>query len=90
MKDGLHVNDGLDGANALAISNDGSYLYITSSTDHSLSWFARDASSGSLSFRGILKDSINGVEGLRSASGVIISPDGNHAYVLSPVSSSKG
>ena len=49
-------------------------------TDDAVSWFDRNASTGALTYGGILKDGVNGVDGLMCHS-VTLSSDGNHAYV---------
>ena len=46
-----------------------------------MSWYQRNASTGALTYGGMLQDGVNGVDGLSSANGVSLSSDGNHAYV---------
>ena len=45
-----------------------------------MSWYERNASTGTLTYGGMLKDGV-GVDGLGVADDVILSSDGNHAYV---------
>ena len=49
--------------------------------DDAVSWYERNASTGALTYGGVLKDGVDGVDGLSTAFGVDLSPDGNHAYV---------
>lgn len=67
---------GLDGVNAMAISQDGSRLYLTALNDNALTVFNRTAA-GTLSFVQSYTNVVNG------ASGVAISPDHAHIYVAS-------
>jgi len=81
VKDGVDGVDGLDGARALAISPDGSQVYVASQYDHALAVFDRSASDGSLTFVAAHKDGVGGVDGLDTADGIAVSPDGAHVYV---------
>ncbi|MEY3219565.1 MAG: hypothetical protein RIT27_922 [Pseudomonadota bacterium] len=67
---------GLDGVSAMAISQDGSRLYLTSLNDNALTVFNR-AADGHLSFVQSYKNALNG------AAGVAISPDQAHVYAAS-------
>ena len=44
-------------------------------------WYERNASTGALTYGGMLRDGYNGVDGLNGARFVTLSADGNHAYV---------
>jgi VCBS repeat-containing protein len=81
LKDGVNGVDGLDLAYAVKISPDGKYLYVSGYEDDSVSWYDRNASTGALTYGGILKDGVNGVDGLDIPRGFMISADGNHSYV---------
>ena len=72
----------LFGASGVAVSPDGSQVFVTSQDDAAITVFDRDAS-GNLSFRQAIKDGQNGAEHLFGASGVVVSPDGNQVYVAS-------
>ena len=72
---------GLEAPSGIAISADGSNLYITAEGSDSLSIFARDAGSGALTFADVLYNSDGGVLGLGGADGVAVSPDGKNVYV---------
>ncbi len=78
-----NVIDGLDGARAVIVSPRGSYVYVTGTVDNALAVFRRSAVTCQLTFVGVLKDGVSGVDGLNAARGVAISPGGNHIYVAS-------
>jgi uncharacterized repeat protein (TIGR01451 family) len=80
-KDGLSGVDGLDGARALALSDDGLHLYVAGAVDNAVAVFARDAATGALTFVQARFDGVGGADGLAGASGVAVSPDGEHVYV---------
>ena len=56
-------------------------MHATGYADDTVSWYERNASSGALTYSGMLKDGLNGVDGLDGAHGITLSPDGKHAYV---------
>ncbi len=66
---------------ALVVSADAKNVYLTNSMDDSLLAFQRDPSTGALTFQASFTDGIGGVDGLRGASGLAISPDGEFVYV---------
>ena len=78
---GKYIPDyvGLCRATDMAISRDGSNLYITSHSGK-LSTFLRDADTGELDPRDILTDNQDGVEGLEYATCVAVAPDGDSVY----------
>ena len=61
------------------LSSDGNYAYIASSG--AVSWYERNASTGALTYGGMLQDGVDGGHGLYAANSVTLSSDGNHAYV---------
>ena len=81
LKDGVGGVDGLNGAYGVTLSADGNHAYVTGNVDSAVSWYERNASTGALSYGGMLKDGVGGVDGLDSARGVTLSADGKHAYV---------
>ena len=85
LKDGVDGVDGLDGANSVTLSSDGNHAYVTGQNDDALSWYERNASTGALTYGGMLKDGVDGVDGLDYAYSVTLSSDGNHAYVTGPL-----
>ena len=80
MKDGVNGVDGLNGANGVTLSSDGNHAYVTGNVDDAVSWYERNASTGALTYGGMLKDGANGVDGLTGADVLTLSSDGNHAY----------
>lgn len=72
--------DGIAGADALAISPDGSHLYVTGPSENKIALFSRNAGSGALTFVGSYAEG-GGIDGLGGAGDIIVSPDGAHVYV---------
>ena len=82
LKDGDNQTvDGLDDARNVTLSADGNHAYVTGASDDAVSWYERNASTGALTYGGMLKDGVGGVDGLDNARGVTLSADGKHAYV---------
>lgn len=82
QRDGDAV-DGLDGVRAVAISPDGAHVYAAGDRDDAVPVFARNATTGALTFVEIQRDTVGGVAGLDGVEAVIVSPDGAHVYALS-------
>ena len=82
VKDGENGVDGLNSANRMTISPDGKHIYITAINDRAITWHERNATTGAVTFLGYVKDGENGVDGLRGARDVAISPDGNNVYAV--------
>lgn len=80
QRDGVGNVDGLAYAAALAISPDGGFVYVAGSRDDAVAAFARDAATGKLTFLQALREGVGGVEGLRYARALAISPDGQFLY----------
>ncbi len=80
-KDGVGGVDGLSGARALAVSEDGLHLYAAGAVDNAVAVFSRDAGTGALTFVEAQVDGVAGADGLAGASGVAVSLDGEHVYV---------
>ena len=53
----------------------------TGANADAVSWYERNASTGALTFGGVLKDGVGGVDGLNGARGLTLSADGTHAHV---------
>jgi 6-phosphogluconolactonase (cycloisomerase 2 family) len=83
LKDNLNNVDGLDGANDLFVSPDGKNIYVTAGNDSALSVFSRNLSTGELTFSTIFKNGVNGIDCLKNAMALAMSPDGNNLYVMS-------
>jgi hypothetical protein len=80
-----HLVSGLDGANDIAISSDGKFVYVSAATSGAVSVFARDTA-GVLTFVESLAESGTDalgheVHGVQAASSVTISGDGSRVYV---------
>ena len=71
----------LDAIDSVALSPDGRHLYAAAFVSSALNVFARDPGSGLLSFVEAEIDGVGGVDGLRSAHGAVVSPDGANVYV---------
>src|SRR5881628_2053132 len=81
QKEAVGGVDGLTGADGIAISPDGAYVYVAGRNDDSLAVFSRDAATGALTYVQIQRDGYaGGVDGLLGAKAVAISPDGAHVY----------
>ena len=72
LKDGVNGVDGLDGARSVTLSSDGNQAYVTGYDDDAVSWYERNASTGALTYGGMLKDGLNGVDGLDRPSDPVI------------------
>jgi 6-phosphogluconolactonase (cycloisomerase 2 family) len=83
LKDGVEGVDGLDEAAGVAVSPDGSHIYVASFRDSAVAVFDRNAASGRANLLQVLKDNVDGVDGLWGAQSVVVSPDGDHVYVAS-------
>lgn len=79
-KDGTDGADGLNGARAVALSPDGAHVYIAGYTDDAVAVFSRNTISGALTFRQVLRDNTDGVDGLDGVRALVVAPDGNHLY----------
>nr|WP_282452586.1 beta-propeller fold lactonase family protein [Lysobacter sp. CAU 1642] len=81
LRDGVAGVDGLEGAAAVAISPGGEHVYVASGEEDALAAFARDGASGELTPVEVLRDGIDGIDGLLGARFLLVSPDGAHVYV---------
>lgn len=81
LHNGVGNVQGLFGAFALAVSPDGYAVYVVARMGDSLAALARNTSTGTLTFTQVERGAAGGVDGLRAAESVALSPDGNHAYV---------
>jgi len=72
---------GLDGAQSVAITPDGTQALVVSNVSDALVVFNRNTTTGLLTYRQSLKDSVSPNDGLDGAIAIALSPDGVHAYV---------
>jgi 6-phosphogluconolactonase (cycloisomerase 2 family) len=80
LKDGVDGVDGLAWAISVTVSPDGKYVYVAGYLDNAVAVFSRDAKTGQLAFRQVLKDGVDGVDGLFGAYSVTVSPNGKQVY----------
>src|SRR5436309_245224 len=80
LEDGVGGVNGLNGADAVAVSPDGTHGLVTGSVDNALAVFQRDAATGTLTYVERLRDGTAGVDGLHNAQAVAVSPDGASVY----------
>ena len=64
LKDGVGGVDGLDGVSSVTLSADENHAYVTGFNDSAVSWYDRNASTGALTYGGMLKDGVGGGDGL--------------------------
>ena len=81
--DGCATIAGINEALGLALSADGTSLYVTGYSAHSLVAFRRDPNSGLLQFQARYRDDRDGINGLRFPIGAAVSLDGQNVYVAS-------
>ncbi len=80
IEDNENGVDGLNGANSIAISNDGTYAYTTGFNDDAIAMFSRNVTTGTLTFIESYKNGVSNVNGLNGAHSVVISNDGKSVY----------
>ena len=85
FKKGIDNVDGLYHAREAAVSLDGKNVYVTGGGDDAIVVFNRDTTTGVITFSSYHKDNVEGVDGLDSAIGVAVSPDGKNVYVTGSV-----
>ena len=81
VENGVNGVNGLLNVNGLTVAPDGKSVFAVAANLDSVSWFTRDTSSGAISYGGLLKDGVGGVDGLDAAESVTVSPDGKQVYV---------
>jgi cysteine-rich repeat protein len=81
--DGSGGTNRLDGAESIAVSPDGSSVYVAAEEDNAVTVFSRDAASGALTLVEVQEQGEGGVSGLSQAHGVTVSPDGANVYAAS-------
>lgn len=81
LENGTNDIDGLGSVVSLVVSPDGNNLYAVGAGDDAVAVFARNITSGQLTFLEVFKNNENGIEGLDGASSVTASQDGSYIYV---------
>jgi len=79
VRSGENGVEGIGAPRTVVVSPDGRHVYAPGTETHSLSVFERDAGSGMLTFAGIVRNGVGGVEGLTAVRWLALSPDGAHA-----------
>lgn len=72
---------GLEGTTGLAIAPDGAHLYAMGTHSTAIVVFDRDNATGELTYDQNRKNHIEGVDWLKNANHIVISPNGKHVYV---------
>ncbi len=80
------VIQGLAGAVDVLVSPDGAHVYVLGRTLGSVAVFERDTASGTLRFQSVLRNGLNGVQGMGLPDAMTISADGDQLYVVSKAS----
>ncbi|MCP4698952.1 MAG: lactonase family protein, partial [Gammaproteobacteria bacterium] len=81
-KDGsIDGGDSLAGASSIAVSPDGTRVYVSAMLDNAITVFSRNNATGKLSDPQSQQNGINGVTGLSGASAVTVSSDNLYIYV---------
>jgi len=88
QKDGVDGVDGLDGPQALAVSPDGKHVYVAGYLEDAVAVFARNSTTGALTFSQVVRDNTDGVDGLDGVRALTVSADGLHLYAASRSDSS--
>ncbi|MCP3964179.1 MAG: lactonase family protein [bacterium] len=79
--DGVLGVDGLEGASGVIIGPRGETLYATGREDQAVAIFDRDPATGLLTYRSVVRNGVDGVEGLWGANRMAISPSGLFFFV---------
>ena len=82
LKDGVGGVDGLGLAYYVTFTPDESQVYIAGYSSE-IGVFNRNATTGLLTYAGVIKNGVGGVSGLASPKRVTLSPDGRHVYATS-------
>ena len=72
--------DGLDGAQAIAIAPNDDFVYVGSGQDDAIAIFARDATTGALTYSGMISNADDGVSGLNYPKIIVIPPLSGYLY----------
>ena len=79
---------GLNQALAIIASPDERFLYVAGGNDDAIAIFEREPVFGTLTLQASVQQGIGGVSGLTDVNQLVLSPDGEHLYALSPTAAS--
>ena len=80
LEDDENGVEGLAFVRSVEVSPDGNNLYAAGTFDNAISVFSRDKEDGRLTFVEVLRDDVNGVDGLGAVVSLRVSPNGEHLY----------
>lgn len=78
---GFNGITGLEGLSDIAISPDGSSVYVSARLSNSIAAFSRDSSTGELSLQQVIRDGEGGIFGMSGPSAVLVNPAGDRVFV---------
>jgi 6-phosphogluconolactonase (cycloisomerase 2 family) len=79
---------GLSAVRVVASSPDGRHVYAASSDTGTIAAYERDPATGALTYVDEVVEGMGGVSGLTDPTAMLVSPDGEHAYVAGSVTAS--
>jgi 6-phosphogluconolactonase (cycloisomerase 2 family) len=79
--EGVDGVTGIETPQAMALSQDGRSVYVSSPDDQAIALFKRSAQSGKLTFVEAYVEGAEGISGMGDAYGVVVSPDNKNVYV---------
>jgi 6-phosphogluconolactonase (cycloisomerase 2 family) len=79
-QEGVNGLDGIALATACVISPEGTHLYVTGNADDSVAVFARNVTTGALSFVEVERDGVGTTDGIDGPFAIAMSADGKHVY----------
>ncbi len=68
----------------LSLSPDGRHVYASTALPSQIRTYARDLTTGQLTFLSLVQDNVGGVDGIGAMQAVRVSPDGRHVYATGP------
>jgi 6-phosphogluconolactonase (cycloisomerase 2 family) len=85
-EDNLGGVSGIGDASAIATSLDDKHVYVAGERDDAIAIFSRTAPACVLTFVGLVKNGVGGVQGLDRPLAVAVSPDGGSVYAAARIS----